>query len=232
MTARYGGTMTTSGPPESSTAHSGDSFPSPRPTLREDSRSHARARIVDGAKVAVAKWGLDATVDQIADESGVSRRTVFRQFSSHAELLLVTLEEIRQLFEAGVPTAPSADEDVETWLIESTVAVHELFRSSLGRAFWDLHVDRPRISDDVTDFIAKTPQIRRRIAVTALNDAWRALDADGEPPSWLLDTFSIHLSGFATFAHAYRTPRETGELSAKVMWITLNQAARHSRTSR
>jgi AcrR family transcriptional regulator len=180
--------------------------------------------------VAVAKWGLDATVDQIAAESGVSRRTVFRQFSSHAELLLVTLEEIRQLFEAGIPTAPSPDQDVETWLIESTVAVHEIFRSSLGRAFWDLHVDRPRISEDVTDFIAKTPQIRQRIASTALSDAWRALDAEGEPPSWLLDTFSIHLSGFATFAHAYRTPRETGELSARILWITLNQAVREART--
>jgi AcrR family transcriptional regulator len=222
--------MTGSSDPDLITADSGDSVPPPRPTLREDSRSRARARIVEGAKVAVAKWGLDATVDQIADEAGVSRRTVFRQFSSHAELLLVTLEEIRQLFEAGIPKAPSAGEDLETWLIESTVAVHELFRSSLGRAFWDLHVDRPRISDDVTDFIAKTPQIRRRIASTAMTDAWRALGAAGEPPTWLLDTFSIHLSGFATFAYANRTPRETGELSGKILWITLSQASCDSRT--
>jgi AcrR family transcriptional regulator len=186
---------------------------------------------VEGAKIAVAKWGLDATVDQIADEAGVSRRTVFRQFSSHAELLLATLEEIRRLFEAGIPTAPTADEDLERWLIESTVKVHELFRRSLGRGFWDLHVDRPRISEDVTDFIAKTPQIRRRIAESALSDAWRSLNAEGEPPSWLLDTFSIHLSGFATFAHAYRSPRETGELSARILWITLNQAVRDSRSS-
>jgi AcrR family transcriptional regulator len=230
MMTRYGGIMTNSRQSESITAEGRDSSPSPRPSLRDESRSHARARIVQGAMVAVAKWGLDATVDQIADESGVSRRTVFRQFSSHAELLLVTLEEIRQLFEAGIPTAPSPDQDVETWLIESTVTVHEIFRSSLGRAFWDLHVDRPRISEDVTDFIAKTPQIRQRIASTALDDAWRALDAEGEPPSWLLDTFSIHLSGFATFAHAYRTPRETGELSARILWITLNQAVREART--
>jgi len=231
MMTRYGGIMTNSGQTGSTTADDGDSLPSPRPTLRDDSRSHARSRIVEGAMVAVAKWGLDATVDQIASESGVSRRTVFRQFSSHAELLLVTLEEIRRLFEVGVPKAPSADEDLESWLIESTVSVHEIFRSSLGRAFWDLHVDRPRISDDVTDFIAKTPQIRRRIASTALNDAWRALDAPGEPPSWLLDTFSIHLSGFAAFAHVYRTPRETGELSAKILWITLNHAVRDARTA-
>jgi hypothetical protein len=93
-----------------------------------------------------------------------------------------------------------------------------------------LHVERPRISDDVTEFIAKTPQIRRRIASAALIDAWSALDAHGEPPSWLLDTFSIHLSGFAAFAHAYRTPRETGELSARILWITLNQAVRDSHT--
>jgi AcrR family transcriptional regulator len=230
MMTRYGGIMTNSRQPEPIAAEGRDSSPSPRPSLRDESRSHARARIVQGAMVAVAKWGLDATVDQIAAESGVSRRTVFRQFSSHAELLLVTLEEIRQLFEAGIPTAPSPDQDVETWLIESTVAVHEIFRSSLGRAFWDLHVDRPRISEDVTDFIAKTPQIRQRIASTALSDAWHALDAEGEPPSWLLDTFSIHLSGFAAFAHAYRTPRETGELSARILWITLNQAVREART--
>jgi AcrR family transcriptional regulator len=223
--------MTDSSLPDSPETDDGGSSTSPRPTLREDSRNHARARIVSGAQVAVAKWGLDATVDQIADESGVSRRTVFRQFSSHAELLLATLEEIRLLFEAGIPTAPSTGEDLEGWLIESTVKIHELFRSTLGRGFWDLHVDRPRISDDVTDFIAKTPQIRRRIAEGALNDVWRALDAEGNPPSWLLETFSIHLSGFAAFAHANWTPRETGELSAKILWITLTQAVRDSHTS-
>jgi hypothetical protein len=60
---------------------------------------------------------------------------------------------------------------------------------------------------------------------------WRALDAEGNPPSWLLETFSIHLSGFAAFAHANWTPRETGELSAKILWITLTQAVRDSHTS-
>jgi hypothetical protein len=134
--------MTDSSLPDSPETDDGGSITLPRPTLREDSRNHARARIVSGAKVAVAKWGLDATVDQIADESGVSRRTVFRQFSSHAELLLATLEEIRLLFEAGIPTAPSTGEDLEGWLIESTVKIHELFRSTLGRGFWDLHVSR------------------------------------------------------------------------------------------
>lgn len=223
--------MTDSIVPDSIAAHDRGLIPSPRPTLREDSRNHARARIVEGAKVAVGKWGLDATVDQIADEAGVSRRTVFRQFSSHAELLLATLEEIRLLFEAGIPSAPSAGEDLEAWLTESTVTIHELFRSTLGRGFWDLHVDRPRISDEVTDFISKTPQIRRRIAEGALTNVWRALDAAGDPPSWLLETFAIQLSGFAAFAHASWTPRETGELSAKILWITLNHAVRDSRSS-
>jgi AcrR family transcriptional regulator len=214
----------------SSSAPSSDGTKKPlRPTLREDSRQRTRDRIINGALVAIAESGLDATVDQIAAAAGVSRRTVFRQFSNHAELLLAALDEIRRLFEAEMPVAPSPGADVQAWLVESTVSIHELFRRAIGRAFWDLHGERPRVSDSVAERIAEVPAFRERLAGELTVAAWGALGGNGAPPQWVIDTFAIHISGFSAFAHPEQSARETGELSARVLWLVLLDALSEER---
>src|SRR5580704_3363094 len=100
-----------------------------RPTLRQDSRTRAQDRIVQGALSAVATWGLDATIDQVADASGVSRRTVFRHFANHDELILAALSEIVQIGESKVPESPTPGSDIEAWLTASVLTMHEFSRS-------------------------------------------------------------------------------------------------------
>jgi len=97
---------------------SGASVIAPRPSLRQDSRTRAQARIIQGALTAVAAWGLDATIDQVADAAGVSRRTVFRHFTNHGELILATLNEIEQILKRKWPAPPAPEADLEGWLTD------------------------------------------------------------------------------------------------------------------
>jgi len=50
----------------------------PAPLLADEQRDVARSRILVAAMTVLAQRGLDATVDDVAEASGVNRRTVFR----------------------------------------------------------------------------------------------------------------------------------------------------------
>src|SRR5579863_7185407 len=87
-----------------------------RPTLRDDSRAHARSRILKGGMIAVARSGLDVTIDEVAAEAGVSRRTVFRHFAHHGELIAAIIGQAIQAVGSRLPAPPTPNEDVEVWL--------------------------------------------------------------------------------------------------------------------
>jgi AcrR family transcriptional regulator len=198
--------------------------PVARPTLREDSRTRARTRILQGSLSAVAEKGLEATTDDIARTSGVSRRTVFRHFPSHSDLVIATLIEIRRILDGQLPKGPLPGADVRLWLTESVITIHRLYRDVIGRAFWDLYIDQPGLSPEVALRIAGALQLRHRYARAIAADAWKALGAQHEPPSWVEDSFSMLISGFATNALPDCTPEETGRLSARTLWLVLMSA--------
>jgi AcrR family transcriptional regulator len=195
-----------------------------RPTLREDSRSRARDRIIQGAMVAVAAYGLDVTMEQVAEASGVSRRTVTRHFATHGELIAATIDEGLTFIGTNIPDAPPLGTDAQTWLTDAVVNLHEVTRRLLGRAFWDIHIDRPNTPTEVTEALAKVVVRRYQFAGDFADSAWRAVGASGETPQWVKDAFTFHVSGFATFALAKYSPKETGQLSAKILWVVLTTA--------
>ena len=63
----------------------------------------AQARIVQGAATALATKGFDATVDDIAEAAGVGRRTVFRYFATHDDLITAAVAEILARYESLIP---------------------------------------------------------------------------------------------------------------------------------
>src|ERR1039458_5917585 len=141
---RYNGTMESLEVPSDQSASDLESAsattPAQRPSLREDSRSRASTRIVQGALVAMARAGLDATIDEGADPAGVSRRTMFRHFASHGELIAAAISQGLSVLGTHMPSVPSPESDVEAWLTDSVVALHQVTRQLLGRAFWDIHI--------------------------------------------------------------------------------------------
>jgi len=195
-----------------------------RPTLGEETRAVTRARIVRGATVALARSGFDVTVDDIAAAAGVSRRTVFRHFATHDEVVAAAVSEILASYDRLIPEGPDPETDLETWLTETAVTLHELNAGLVGRAFWDLHVERPGISP------AERHRQRVGHAARIARHAWRVGQGTGHPPSWVIDAFSLQLSGFATNCLMGYNAEKAGRVSARVLQAVLATALAEERT--
>lgn len=195
-----------------------------RGTLREETRDRTRARIVDGAMAVLARNGLDATVEDIAAECGVSRRTIFRHFSTHGELLAAAVREVMRVLALQVPQPPPPGSDVRTWLNETSVTIHRLIRDYVGRAFWDVHVVRAGRPSDVTEALEGMAEFRLGIAQDLAASAWSALGFSGAPPDWVITAFELELSGFATNFHSATSCEVAGAHSARVLWAVLRDA--------
>jgi AcrR family transcriptional regulator len=174
-----------------------------------------QARIVEGAAAALAANGFDATVDDIAAAAGVSRRTVFRHFATHDEVLTAAMAEVLVRYDRLMPGPPDPGADLETWLTETAVTLHELNAGLLGKAFWEMHMERPGITPAERD--------RRRIgyAVQLAGHAWRVADGKGKPPPWVVDAFALLLSAFATNCLVGYSAEKAGQVSARVLKAVL-----------
>ncbi len=192
--------------------------PRGRPTLGEETRAVVQARIVDGAVTALAAGGFDATIEEIASAAGVSRRTVFRHFATHNEVMAAAMNEMLVRYDDLMPGPPAPDVDLEAWLEQTAATLHELNARLMGRAFWDIHVDRPGISPAVRD-------ARRMGYATQISHyAWHAAQGKGDPPDWVVDAFELQLSGFATNCLARYDAEKAGQVSASVLGAVLSAA--------
>jgi AcrR family transcriptional regulator len=174
--------------------------------------------------IAVAASGLDATIDEVALAAGVSRRTVFRHFASHGELIAATIDEGLRYLGTHLPTSPPSGMDTRTWLNESVITLHDQTRRLLGRAFWDIHVDRPHQPPEVTAALLDVVAFRYGFARQFSNTAWQAVGGEGEAPQWVADAFTFHVSGFAAFALNKNSAEESGLISSRILWVVLMAA--------
>jgi AcrR family transcriptional regulator len=197
-----------------------------RSTLREESRDRTRSRIVQGAVSAMASLGLDVTIDDVAAAAGVSRRTVFRQFNTHTDLMVAGVIHMKEELLEQLPDPPAAGTDVEVWLVTSSARIHGALREVVGRAFWDLHVGRPGVAPEVMEALGDLAAFRRGITVNLATGAWTALGASGQPPEWVYEAFSLQLSSFATNVLAAYSTQEAGRISARILWAVLSDAMR------
>ena len=190
----------------------------------------------------VARRGFDATVQEIADVSGVSPRTIFRHYDSHDRLLAAT---VKDMFEAcghlpieGLPRLiddldgyleglPRAIDDLDRWLEGVAVTIHTRSARIFGEAFWDIHAPIGKESQALAEVAAIRRQYRLRGVgfLTAL--AWREAGGTGEPPQDLVLAFALNLSAFTTQALMIdfdQTPAQIGALTAGILKMCL----RHS----
>ncbi len=177
-----------------------------------------QARIVDGAVAALAAGGFDVTIEEIAAAAGVSRRTVFRHFSTHNEVMAAAMNEMIVRYDDLMPGPPAPDADLETWLEKTAATLHELNARLMGKAFWDMHVDRPGISPDMRE------AQRMGYATRISQYAWSAANGQGDPPQWVVDAFELQLSGFATNCLARYDADKAGQVSASVLGAVLSAA--------
>jgi AcrR family transcriptional regulator len=205
------------------------------PSLADEQKQLTRDRIRRAAMSVVARRGFDATVEEIARESGVSPRTIFRHYATQGSLILAT---VKDMFEAcgrrPIAGLPVLEEDLDGWLEVLAVTVHTRNAEILGQAFWDLHAAHSGESHPLAEVAALRRLSRRRGVAHLAIIVWSAIGGMGEPPDQLVSAFALHFSAFATQALMIdfdKTPQEIGRLTADSLQLILRQAIDEQRQS-
>jgi AcrR family transcriptional regulator len=190
----------------------------------------------------VAQHGFDATVDQIAELSGVSPRTIFRHYGTHDRLIAET---VRDMFEecgrypdlgppryvddvaAWIEHLPQRVADVDRWLEELAVTIHTRMAEIFGSAFWDIYAPPRPGSESLAEVaeLCRAYRVRGMHYMAAL--AWRSAGGTGEPPEDVTLAFALHLSAHTTQALMTDfgcSPTQIGQLCARMLQGILHQA--------
>lgn len=195
------------------------------PSLADEQRELVRTRILRAAGSVLAARGLAATVDDVAEAAGVSRRTVFRHFVTRDALFVAVIRAGIRRYAEQLP-APG-DGDLLGWLREMLAVTHRL-NAGNGRVFWDLvGVQAVEESEDLAMVAAECRDSRNRFAVSVTGLLWQARGGRGRPPQWLVDAVAVQLSGFTTQSLAGdlgRSPDAVAEVAAQVIEAALAAA--------
>jgi AcrR family transcriptional regulator len=212
------------------------------PSLAEERLQVTRDRITRAAMEVVARRGFAATVDEIADVSGVSPRTIFRHYGSHDQLIAST---VKDMYEAcGLPRLV---DDIERWIEElpfqldgiddliDTMAVEFHTRSAgiFGAAFWDIHAPH-----EPSGVLSDVDALRREYRVRGMGHGvrllWQAAGGVGEPPEDLGLAFALNLSAFTTQALMVdfdQTPQQIGHFTADILKTLIHRAVAEQRAA-
>jgi AcrR family transcriptional regulator len=202
------------------------------PTLAEEKQAHARMRIRQAATEVVARQGFGATVEEIAERSGVSPRTIFRHYASHDHLMVAVAKEMfeacgRRPFGGVVSPAP----DLRGWLESLALAIHSRNVEILGLAFWDVHAPSLEDSEVLTEVAALRRAYRRGGVAHLTAMAWKAAGGTGAPTEALRLTFALNFSAFTTQALMIdfdQTPAQVAAVTADILMTVLQAAVETS----
>ena len=193
-------------------------------SLAEDRRNLTRSRIRQAAMEVVARRGFDATVDEIAELSGVSPRTIFRHYLTHDRLIAST---VKDMYFGWFEDLPLPGDDLDGWIEDLAVTVHTRTASVVGAAFWDIHAPRASESEVLSEMDAQRRDVRVCGMQTLGKVIWRMAGGAGEPPEELVSAFALYLSAFATQALMIdfdQTPAQIGALTADILKMLLWRA--------
>jgi len=195
-------------------------------SLAGQQREMARQRILRAAGAALAARGLAATVDDVAEAAGVSRRTIFRYFATRDALFVEVIRAGVRRYAEQLPAPPEGG-SLHAWLAELLAVTHRL-NARNGRVFWDLVGVRDEdLSPDLAAAAAECRDSRNRFASAVTEFLWHARGGQGAPPQWLTDAVAVQLSGFTTQSLAGdldRSPDQVAAVSAQVIEAALAAA--------
>jgi AcrR family transcriptional regulator len=163
--------------------------------VRDAKRRAAADHVLDATRRLVGREGLDVTMHQIAEASGVSRRTLFRHFETRERLVAAALASGMRRYGEQLP--PLAD-DWRSWLRATCRTAHRI-NDSYGPGYWELTTRRDLVPD-----LAAVEQRRRRArrgAMTRIADTlWSAAGGSGRTPARVVAAVGAHLSAHFTAA--------------------------------
>ena len=209
--------------------------------LDEERRNVTRDRIRRASMDVVARCGFDATIEEIAQMSGISPRTVFRHYRTRDQLIATTVMDMFDAcglprsvddFDHGIVGLPQIVDDVDSWLEGLAVLFHTRSASIFGLAFWDIHT--PRRNSGV---LQEVNDLRRQYRIRGMSYlvdlVWRSAGGHGEPPEDLALAFALNLSAFTTQALMVdfdQSPAQIGAITARILQTLLHNAVETQRT--
>lgn len=174
-----------------------DLTPDQLEALLRDPKSGTEFRILRAARRLLARDGLGVSIDDIAAEADLGRRTVFRHFAGRDELVARALSESLSRFHSQVSSVVDPDADLEEWL-ERIVAVLHGSQRNAGHALWQLAASR---DSDLPPPIARVNQqrreARRELSRSVADAAWAKAGGAGRAPTEVELALAMTLSSFA-----------------------------------
>jgi len=190
-------------------------------TLADAKRQAALDHILAAARRLVLANGLDATMDQLAEAAGVSRRTLFRLFASREKLLAAA-------FEAGITNyreqLPAYTGDVQRWLRATCDKAHRM-NAVIGPGFFEL-ASRKDLPPDLASAERRRLQEFRGAISDITGTLWRTAGGEGKPPRALEVTVSAHLSPHFTAALVTDTGQRwqtAADLAFSAIWAAAHR---------
>jgi len=176
----------------------------------------------------VARRGFDATVDEIAQVSCVSPRTIFRHYASHDQLIVATVKDMCEACgRKPIEGLPSPTDDLEGWIEGVALTIHTRNAEIFGEAFWDIHAPSRNASAVLSEVDALRHESRTRGIQFLASLAWQKAGGTGEPPQDLVLAFALNFSAFTTQALMVdfdQTPAQIGRLTADILKVMLRRA--------
>jgi AcrR family transcriptional regulator len=195
------------------------------PSLADEQKQLTRDRIRRAAMEVVARRGFDATVEEIARQSGVSPRTIFRHYATQGSLILATVKDMLDACgRTPIEGLPVLEDDLGGWLDVLSVTIHTRSAEILGQAFWDIHAPPLEDSEMLAEVAALRRQSRRSGCRHLATITWRAAGGTGPAPEELVSAFGLNFSAFATQALMIdfdHTPAQVGTLTADILKMVL-----------
>ena len=182
--------MTSAGNPTELTADQLES-------LLKDPKSTTEFRILRATRRLLAREGLGISIDAVADEAGLGRRTVFRHFATRDELVARALSESLSRFHTQVADALSESTDFDQWL---TDVVSKLLgsQSRAGAGLWQLAASN---DEDLPEALAVVNrhrrEARRSLTQSIARAAWNKVGGSGAVPRSVELAFALSISSFA-----------------------------------
>ncbi|MFI5775848.1 TetR/AcrR family transcriptional regulator [Nocardia sp. NPDC051570] len=190
-------------------------------TLAQQKRDLTVDAILRAARRGMDEYGLDVTVETIAELADVGRRTVFRYFATRDDLLSEAITATAAEVFTILPRYDGGD--WQAWLDELTQVLHDSVAGG-GRKMWELKTRRLPPQLAVT-YERLRQALREMYAATAAT-LWEAAGGRGAAPDRLRLSVATHLSPMFTQAvllDADGTPELAAQLAASGITATLRE---------
>jgi AcrR family transcriptional regulator len=197
--------------------------------LTEEKNAVTRSRIRRAAMRVLAQRGLRATVEEIAEDAGVSSRTVFRHYAGHDDLVADAIAGMYEELGRPVPGLPDPSDDLRAWLWRLALEAQARNAEILGHAFWDLYNPPPGTSEVILDALVERRLRRERWMGLIVETAWTVAGGTGRPPREIDEAFKLLFSAYATYSMATdfeHSPHEAATRTTSLLMAILEAQLR------